>query len=243
MRIQIINPNTTARFTDRCVAAAWQVASPGTEIIGHTSIMGPVSIESHYDEAMSLPGLLDAIRRGEAEGVDGHVIACFGDPGLLAAREIARGPVIGIAEAAMRAATMIATGFSIVTTLSRTRVIARHLVDRYGVAAYCRRIRAIDLPVLALEDEGAVMEIILAECRRAKQADDIGAIVLGCAGMADLPVLLSKELAMPVIDGVTAAVKFVESLVALDLSTSKQGDLATPPVKRYDGLLAGFSLA
>ena len=54
---------------------------------------------------MSLPGLLAAVRQGEAEGVDGHVIACFGDPGLLAARELARGPVLGIAEAAMHAAS------------------------------------------------------------------------------------------------------------------------------------------
>jgi len=243
MRIQIINPNTTAAFTERCVAAARQVAGPLTEIIGRTSTMGPVSIESHYDEALSLPGLLDAIRRGEAEGADGHVIACFGDPGLLAAREIAQGPVIGIAEAAMRAATMIATGFSVVTTLSRTRIIAQHLVDRYGAAVYCRRIRAIDLPVLALEDAGAAMEIILAECRRAKHEDDIGAIVLGCAGMADLPALLSQELGMPVIDGVTVAVKFVEGLVALNLMTSKHGDLAAPPLKPYAGALASFSLA
>jgi allantoin racemase len=191
---------------------------------------------------MSVPGLLEAIRRGEAAGADGHVIACFGDPGLLAAREIAQGPVLGIAEAAMRAATMVATGFSIVTTLPRTRIIARHLADRYGLAAYCRRIRAIDLPVLALEDDGAVRDIILAECRRAKAEDDIGAVVLGCAGMADLPALLSNELGLPVIDGVTVAVKFIEGFVSLNLTTSKHGDLSMPPPKPYVGELAAFAL-
>lgn len=60
-------------------------------------------------------GLLEEISR-ETEGIDGYVIACFGDPGLLAARELARSPVIGIAEAAMHTATFIATGFSIVTS-------------------------------------------------------------------------------------------------------------------------------
>ncbi len=80
------------------------------------------------------------------------MIACFGDPGLLAARELAQGPVIGIAEAAMHMATMVATRFSIVTTLPRTLIIARHLLHQYGFHQHCAALHAIDLPVLALED-------------------------------------------------------------------------------------------
>ncbi len=53
--------------------------------------MGPASIESHYDEALSVPGVLDEIAKGERDGVDGYVLACFGDPGLDAARELAAG--------------------------------------------------------------------------------------------------------------------------------------------------------
>src|SRR6185503_16658198 len=128
MRIKVINPNTTASMTRKIGQAASSVAAPATEIIAVSPSMGPASIEGHYDEAMSVVGLLDEVRKGEAQGVDGYVIACFGDPGLLAAREIARGPVIGIAEAAMRAACFIATGFTVVTTLGRTKIIAHHLV-------------------------------------------------------------------------------------------------------------------
>jgi allantoin racemase len=109
MRIKVTNPNTTAGMTATIAAAARAAAGPGTEILAATSPTGPASIEGHHDEAMSLPGLLAEVRAGEAEGVDGHVIACFGDPGLLAARELARGPVLGIAEAAMHAASMLAT--------------------------------------------------------------------------------------------------------------------------------------
>lgn len=93
--------------------AARGVAAPGTEIISCNPAMGSVSIECHYDEALSVVGLLEEICQGEVEGVDGYVIACFGDPGLLAAREIAKGCVIGIAEAAMHTASLISTGFSI----------------------------------------------------------------------------------------------------------------------------------
>ena len=43
------------------------------------------------------------------------------------------------------------------------------------------------------------------------------------------------------IEGVTAAVKWTEALVALRLATAKRGDYARPLAKRYDGALASFS--
>ena len=239
MKIKVINPNTTASMTEKIGAIARSVASSGTEIIACNPDMGPVSIEGHYDEALSVVGILDEIRQGEAAGIDGYVIACFGDPGLLAARELATAPVIGIAEAAMHAASFIATSFSIVTTLGRTKIIARHLVNNYGMSHLCRQIRAIDLPVLSLEDT-EIKNLILEECSRAIAEDECGAIILGCGGMADLATSISHELGILVIDGVSAAVKFIEALVGLQLSTSKTGDLAYPIAKPYTGILFSF---
>lgn len=240
MRIKVINPNTTKSMTETIAAAARGVAASGTEIVAATSRSGAVSIEGHYDEAMSVVGLVDEIN--ERPTADAYVIACFGDPGLLAAREIAASPVLGIAEAAMHAASFIATGFSIVTTLERTRIIAEHLVRNYGMERHCRRVRATDLPVLELENpESNARSLILAECQRAITEDGSGAIVLGCAGMADLTRFLQDKLGVPVIDGVAAAVKFAEALVGLGLKTSKHGDLAFPLPKSYVGALARFS--
>jgi allantoin racemase len=240
MKIKVINPNTTSSMTDVIAQAARAVAAPGTEIIAATSTSGAVSIEGHYDEAMSIVGLADAIR--ETPEADAYIIACFGDPGLLAAREIATGPVLGIAEAAMHAASFVATGFSIVTTLERTRIIAEHLVRNYGMEHHCRRVRATDIPVLELENpKSNARAMILAECERAVVEDGSGAIVLGCAGMADLNRFLEDKLGVPVIDGVTAAVKFAEALVGLGLRTSKRGDLAYPLHKPYRGSLAGYA--
>jgi allantoin racemase len=244
MRIKVINPNTTASMTEKIGDAARAVAAPGTEIIAVSPPMGPVSIEGHYDEAMSAVGVLDEVRRGEADAIDGYVIACFGDPALLAAREVARGPVVGIAEAAMHAASLISTGFSVVTTLGRTRAIAEHLVHAHGMERACRKVRATDIPVLGLEVEAnrrAVRERILDECRRALDEDGAEAIVLGCAGMADLVADLGKALGVPVIDGVGAGVKLVEALVGLGLGTSKRGALAAPLAKTYTGALQRFA--
>lgn len=241
MRIKVINPNTTASMTAKIGAAARAVASSSTEIIVCNPAMGPVAIEGHYDEALSVIGVLDEIRKGEADGMDGYVIACFGDPGLLAARELAKAPVLGIAEAAMHAASFITTGFSVVTTLERTRGIAQDLVDRYGMNRFCRQIRAIDLPVLSLENGTEAETAVLQECHRAMKEDACGAIVLGCSGMTDLAVPLSQQLGIPVIDGVGVAVKFVEALVGLGLGTSKVGELAYPTAKPCLGLLSSFT--
>ena len=240
MRIRLINPNTTASMA----AAARAVAAPGTQIVAATSQAGPASIEGHYDEAMNFIGLVDEIRKGEAEGTDAYVIACFGDPGLLGARELTEAPVLGIAEAAMRAASFVATGFSIGTTLERTRIIAEHLVQACGMARHCRCVRTAGLPVLELENpQSNARALILAECENALEQDKSGAIVLGCAGMADLAHYLETRLRVPVIDGVTAAVKFAEALVGLGLKTSKRGDLAFPLPKIYRGALSAYASA
>lgn len=242
MQIRVINPNTTAAMTAKIGRAAQAVAAPGTQIVAVNPASGPVSIESHFDEAVSAIGVADEVRRGEVEGADGYVIACFGDPGLLAARELARGPVVGIAEAAFHMATMIATHFSVVTTLGRTCVIAEHLLHAYGFERHCRRVRAAEIPVLDLEDpaSGAYTRIV-EECLRARDEDGVGAIVLGCGGMADLASAIGRDIGIPVVEGVTAAVKLAESLVALKLGTSKHGDLALPPPKPFTGMFAHYS--
>jgi allantoin racemase len=241
--IKVINPNTTRSMTEKIGDCARAVAATGTTIEAVNPAMGPASIESHYDEALAVPGLLTEIVEGERRGVDGYVIACFGDPGLDAAREIARGPVIGIAEAAMHTAALLGRTFSVVTTLGRTRGRAWELAHRYGAADSCRNVRASEIPVLDLEIPGsAARDLIAQECKRAVADDDVDVIVLGCAGMANLCRYLSNLVGVPVVDGVAAATKTVESLVALGLTTSTRSEYAPPLPKRYTGLLGQFQI-
>ena len=75
MHIRVINPNTTQAMTDTIGTAANAVAAPGTRISATQPESGPVSIESHFDEAVSVLGVLDEIRAGEREGVDAYIIA------------------------------------------------------------------------------------------------------------------------------------------------------------------------
>ncbi|AWK89613.1 aspartate/glutamate racemase family protein [Azospirillum thermophilum] len=242
MRILVVNPNTTASMTARIGAAARAAAAPGTEVEAVNPAMGPASIEGYYDEAFAVPGLLEEIGRGEATGVDGHVIACFDDTGLEAARSLARAPVVGIGEAAFHMASLIAGRFTVVTTLARSVPAIEHNLMKYGLAARCARVRAAEVPVLALEDAASdARRRIAGVIEQAKDEDGAEAIVLGCAGMADLAAALSSAHGLPVVDGVASAVKLVEGLAALGLRTSKTLGYATPRPKRYTGLLDRFA--
>jgi allantoin racemase len=242
MRISVINPNTTAAMTARIGGAARAEAAAGTDILAVKPPDGPVSIEGFYDEAFSVPGLLREIVRAEGEGCAAHVVACFDDTGLDAARSFSAAPVIGIGEAGFHLASLIAGKFSVVTTLSRSIPAIEHNLTRYGLASRCAGVRASDVAVLELERPGSPARAkISREIDRAIHEDHAEAIVLGCAGMADLAAELSREHGLPVIDGVTAAVKLAESLSVLGLATSKRGGYAAPLAKASTGEFAGFS--
>jgi allantoin racemase len=235
VRILVINPNTTLTMTATIGECARAVAGPGVTVDAVSPSTGPVSIESHYDDAMSVPGVLAEIAEGEREGVDAYVIACFGDPGLLAAREVAAGPVVGIAEAAMRTAAYLGRGFSVITTLERTVGHTWDLAEAYGLGRHCRGVHATGIPVVELETDPEAYAAILAASRAALDADGSDVIVLGCAGMADLCARLQAELGVPVIDGVAAATVQSETLVRLGLRTSALGEFAPPPAKASTG--------
>ena len=119
MKLLLVNPNTSAAMTHGMAEAARAVAAPGTVVVGRQPSFGPVSIESHFDEVFGAAGVAEQVRLAAPEGFDAVVIACFGDPGLDAARELTTAPVLGIAEAAFHAASFVATGFSVVTTMTR----------------------------------------------------------------------------------------------------------------------------
>jgi allantoin racemase len=239
--IQVINPNTSRAMTEAIARTAREAAGPGVTVLAVTSAMGPASIESHYDEALAVPGVLAAVRDGERAGAAAHVIACFGDPGLAAAREIADGPVVGIAEAAMHLATFLGRTFSVVTTLPRTAGRSWDLARGYGFGAACAGVHACDIPVLDLDSPEARASVGKA-CAAARDTDGCDAIVLGCAGMTGLARALTAELGIPVVDGVAAAVTLAQSLVALGLSTGKRGEFARPPAKPVTGPLSGLAV-
>ena len=200
--------------------------------------MGPASIEGFYDEAFAVPGLIQAL--SNAPDADAAIIACFDDTGLDAARTAVPYP-------GRRHLRGGAGDGRPDRKTHRGRHHAAALDRAAGRAgaplrfAERARVTACNVAVLDLEKPGSgareklETEIALALDKGAE------AIVLGCAGMADLAHALSKKYGVPVVDGVAAAVKQAEALAGLKLTTSRRGSYAAPTAKDYSGLLAPFA--
>lgn len=237
----LINPNTTESMTQKMAEAATSVVPGDTRIEAMTAAYGPPSIEGYYDEAFSVPALIDAIRQHN-DRFQGVIIGCFDDTGVEAARCISRAPVIGLCQAACQYASLLAASFSIVTTLSRSiNPLERRVMD-YGFERQCRSVRASDIPVLALEncDEEA-LGTLYQQIELALEHDGSEAIVLGCAGMVDLQQALQQRFRVPVIEGVTAAVSIMQGLARLPLATSRRNTYSAPLEKNYSGAMQGYS--
>ena len=233
MRILVINPNTSEEMTRDIGEAARRYARPGTEIETVCPEWGPRSIEGHYEDYVAAVASLEVVRERAAD-FDGVVIACFGDPGLAAAREISPVPVVGIAEAAMLTACTVAHRFSIVTVLPRVKPFLEDLVRYHGLESRCASIRTTPLSVLDCErDPSAAGREIVKASRLAIAEDGAEAICLGCAGMGPLDKLVQGELGVPVLDGTACAVKLLEGIVDYGLFTSRVAAYKEPEPKEF----------
>lgn len=214
MRIDLINPNTTAAMTAAIGAAARRIAAPGTVIVARNPAAGPPAIEGAADGAAALSGLFAEADRAVAEGTDAIVIACFDDTGLDVLRARLPVPVVGIGEAGYVAANLLAPRWSVVTTLPVSVPVIEANLAVQGHAARCARVRASGVAVLALEEADAA-EPVAAAVLRAFEEDAVGAVVLGCAGMTDLAAVFTRRFGKPCVDGVTAAVRLAELAIAM----------------------------
>lgn len=233
MRILLINPNTSESFTEKVGKIAAQYAFSGTKTIAVNPASGPRSIESIYDELLSSPGTLEIALRYMDE-IDGIVIACYSDhPTVYALREITDKPVMGIAEASMQLACLVGYKFSVVTTNREWEPLLMDAVKHYGLAERCASVRSTGMAVLDL-DELSPDETYTKIKQAAKQAielDGAEVICLGCAGMAGLDKQLEADLGVPVIDGVSGAVKLLEGMISYGLKTSKKLAYSVPGKK------------
>ncbi len=208
-----------------------RVASKDTEIHVESLEKGPASIESAYDEALAVPGILELAKKAESQGFDAAIIDCMGDPGLEAAREIVKIPVVGPCQASMALASTIASRFSVVTILRNVVPLFHDLALKYGVRDKVASVRTIEVPVLDLEKRWNEVKRALEEQGRAAiEQDGAEAIILGCTGMIGMAEELQKALGVPVVDPAPAALMVAEALVRLGLTQSRL-KYPTPPEK------------
>jgi allantoin racemase len=216
-RCLVINPNTTAAVTDKVVAACRQL-QPLLQWEGVTARFGAAYIADEVAYAKASHAALDAFEAFYSDH-DAVLLACFGDPGLLALRELSRVPVTGLAQSSFEAAARRGR-FAVVTgghawgpMLARfarahqldERLVGIHTIDWTGAR-------------IAGDPDGALDALVAA----AVKGLDAGAqnILLGGAALAGLAPSLQPRLAVPVLDNVLLAAQAVAD--ALPSSTPKE---------------------
>ena len=210
---------------ERRQAVLQRAAFPGVEVDVVDVPDGPLSIESAYEEYLSVPATMDAIRELEGRGIDGAIVGCFGDPGVDAARELVRMPVVGPGEAAMLMAASLGHRFAIVTVLDAIIQPLRRLAWTTGVLDKLASVRSVDIPVLELyQDLDRTFDRMTEVGRRCIDEDGADTLILGCMTMAfaERHRGLADALEVPVISPAHAALKFLEALVGADLRHSKR---------------------
>lgn len=236
MRLLVINPNISASVTALIEAEARRSAPPGTEFTFLTAPFGVAYIETRF-EALIGANAVAQLAADHWPGHDAVIVAAFGDPGVAALKEVMPVPVVGLTEAALASACLLGQRFSIIAISQRIQAWYREVVEANGLIGRLASIRALDRPLASIGNvQGEHAEALRTLCERAVDEDGAEVIILAGAPLAGLARSLRGRLPVPVVDGVSSAVKHAESLVALAPGKAVRGSFAPPPIKPHRGL-------
>jgi Asp/Glu/hydantoin racemase len=236
MKLLVVNPNISSSVTDLIRAEAARSASDGTEITALTAQFGVAYIETRF-EAMIGASATAEIVAANLPGYDAVVVAAFGDPGLMALREVLTIPVTGMTQAALATAGQLGGRFSIVSISPRMRGWYLDTVHAYHMSSRLASFRALEQPLQDVasvqKDQGERLIDLAHQCVREDGAD---VIVLAGAPLAGLARSIKHLLPVPVVDGVSCAVQQAEVLVRLATTKAKEGSFSPLPQKDHKGL-------
>jgi len=229
MKILVVNPNTNVEMTKQVEKALNRIKRDDTTLDVTNPDFGPAGVASSYDEIASGVELAKIVQ-ARGKGYDAIVIACFSDPGIIAAKELCDIPVVGMAEASIHMACLLGNKFTILTTVTKRIPSKAYIVKCSGLESRLASVRAVGVSVEETTgDEGKTKEAVLTEARKAIEEDGAEVIILGCAGMAGYDKDLEEKLGVPVLDPSAVALKMAEAMVDLKLKPSKIGLFAHPP--------------
>jgi allantoin racemase len=234
-RIKLILPVATSIWNKPALTELYKYKEDSTLIDVVNIKNGSESIENDFDEAWCALPTLQEVIKAEQESYDGVIIYCFGDPGLKAAKEGVKIPVVGIGEASVYMAALIGRKFGIVT--AGPPDAGSYLVDNlkvYELDHKCVGVRSIGIPVLSLIDseEKELKALLQVGAELLKKGADV--LVLGCGSMLGVKEKVSQELGVPIVVPAAAAIKLCESLITMGLAQSKKAYPIPPSKKRFN---------
>ena len=209
---------------------SWAFADTQVDVVSVDS--GPATIESIYEEYLTLVPFGELTEKLTAQGYDGIIIGCFGDPGLDGFREISDLVMVGPASASMALATTLGHRFSVITVTESIVHALKRLAWDGGVLDALASVRFIETPVLEIhKDRERAVGKMLEEGEKA-MLDGADTLILGCMTMGFLDVAeeMSERLGIPVINPARAALKLAETSISMGLGHSRKAYLTPPKV-------------
>jgi allantoin racemase len=184
------------------------------------------TIESIYDEYMSVPETLRILIEAEQEGYDSVITSCGNDPGYDALLEAVKIPVIGPGSASMHICSFIGHRFTRLVTHrpGRQKLVRFAHENPNGLMKWVSS-RSIRMTVGEARDyPEKAFESCLAQGRLAIEDDVADALTWSCSSLSfieGLDTRLMEELGIPVVNPIKAAVRFAEYCVDFGIAQSK----------------------
>jgi len=236
MHLLLINPNTTDAMTQRMAEMSRGLLGTGARVTAATGRFGGRYVASRAAYAIAGHAALDAYAVHGADA-DVVVLACFGDPGLLALKEIARQPVVGMAEASCLTASALGGRFAIVTGGERWGPMLEEFVRGLGMEARLAGIATV-APTggeIAADPDRALDLLTRAsvDCVERYRADSV---ILAGAGLAGLAERIADRVPVPLVDSLVASVRMAEGLARIGTRKGHVGSFARTPAVETVGL-------
>jgi Asp/Glu/hydantoin racemase len=242
MRLLLLNANTDATITARMAALAAPHAGPGVTILPVTGRFGARYISTRAASAIAAHAALEALAEAleATPGPDAVLLACFGDPGLAALREVSPVPVAGMAEASLLAAAQLGGRIGVLTGGERWVLMLGELAASlgFGQRVLIRCVRQTGAEIAA--DPDGALQGLAAEAQALVSAG-AEVVILGGAGLAGLAARLASSVPVPLLDSLACGIGQALALARLGASRPAAGSYAPPPPMPVTGLGAALS--
>ena len=214
-RLLLINPNTNNAMTQIISAHLNQIfveqmRGEQVQIVSATASFGAPYISTEASYAVAAHATLDAWMKHAKhdQNIERTLIACFGDPGLFALREVSVKPVTGLAEASFLEAAQIGD-FAVVTGGKAWAPMLRRLAQSLGFSDQLIAIQTLDASGAELAaDPVAASDLLADACRNVLRLHKPKAIILGGAGLAGMAHQIQSQFDVPIIDSVSAGARW-----------------------------------
>ncbi len=226
-RLLLINPNTSPGVSALVLRHAQYAVGHLAQLDVVTARFGAPYIACEASFAVAAHAVLDAwaaaqlaLQTAGQAPYDAVLIACFGDPGLLALRQLCPVPVTGLAEAAFLKASGQGR-FAIVTGGAAWEPMLARLAHSLGYGQSLAAIHTVAATGAELARDPVAAHALLGDaCRVAAAASGAAAVILGGAGLAGMAHAVQPGVSVPVIDSVVAGVQHALALCGTPVAHS-----------------------